>query len=50
MVQDGKMTRFLDSKSVEKILLRFYLSDDEEENSLLKKMLDRIGGRKNDVK
>ena len=50
MVQDGKMTRFLDSKSAEKILLRFYLSDDEEENSLLKKMLDRIGGRKNDVK
>ena len=50
MVQDGKLTRFLDSKSVEKILLRFYLSGEEEETSLLKKLIGRIGGRKQDAK
>lgn len=50
MVQDGKLTRFLDSKSVEKILLRFYLSGEEESQGLMNKIKDIVGGRKKDVK
>ncbi|MDO5302741.1 MAG: diadenylate cyclase CdaA [Clostridia bacterium] len=50
MVQDGKLTRFLDSKSVEKILLRFYLSGEEADDGLLNKLLGRIGGKKKDAK
>ncbi|MCL2437229.1 MAG: diadenylate cyclase CdaA [Clostridiales bacterium] len=44
---DGKLTRFLDIKTVEKTLLNIYLSDkDEEKKSVLKRLLRRV--KKND--
>jgi len=40
---DGKLTRFLDIKTVEKTLLNIYLSDkDEEKVSALRKLLRRV--------
>lgn len=50
MAKDGKLSRFLDSRNVEKILLGFYLSDEEENLSKISKIVDKIGGgRKKDA-
>lgn len=46
MAIDGKLTRFLDTKTVEKTLLNLYLSGDENNSSKFGKIFDTIG-RKN---
>ena len=44
MAVDGKLTRFLDAKSVEKTLLNLYLSsEDDDRPTLIAKIFDRVG-------
>ncbi len=43
MAVDGKLTRFLDAKAVEKTLLNLYLSTDEEDSSFFGKLFDKMG-------
>ncbi|MFQ9892564.1 MAG: diadenylate cyclase, partial [Emergencia sp.] len=47
MAVDGKLTRFLDIKTVEKKLLNVYLSGRKEESSKLGKVFDVLGGKIN---
>lgn len=49
MAIDGKLTRFLDTKAVEKTLLNLYLSNNVDDSFKLNKLLDKIG-RKKDAK
>ncbi len=46
---DGKLTRFLDVKAVEKLLLNLYIQNKDEDTSKLNKIIDKVG-RKKDVK
>ena len=46
---DGKLTRFLDVKAVEKLLLSLYIQNKDEDNSKIYKIIDKVG-RKKDVK
>lgn len=46
IAQDGRITRFLDGKAVEKTLLNLYLSGHEDSRNALAKMMDRIGRKK----
>ncbi|MDD4377702.1 MAG: diadenylate cyclase CdaA [Eubacteriales bacterium] len=48
MAVDGKLTRFLDIKTVEKTLLNIYISNNEDVGLRLSKIKDKIG-RKKDV-
>lgn len=44
MAVDGKLTRFLDARSVEKTLLNLYLSNEEDERpTLVGKIFDKVG-------
>ncbi|MBR5315390.1 MAG: diadenylate cyclase CdaA [Firmicutes bacterium] len=44
MAVDGKLTRFLDAKTIEKTLLNLYLSSGEEEkNTIFGKIADKMG-------
>lgn len=44
MAVDGKLTRFLDAKTIEKTLLNLYLSSSEgEKNSIFGKIADKMG-------
>lgn len=48
MAQDGKLTRFLDAKSVEKALLNLFIPSEEEDNSFsFSKIAERLGRKKN---
>ena len=52
MAKDGNITRYLDTKSVEKELLQMYLNDDEDKPlKNVKKAMDKVGGKggKSDV-
>lgn len=49
MAVDGKLTRFLDTKNVEKTLLNVYLAEYDDDSFRLNKIFDKIG-RKKDVK
>ena len=46
---DGKLTRYLDVKAVEKLLLTLYIQNKDEGNSRINKIVDRVG-RKRDAK
>ncbi len=46
MAVDGKLTRFLDTKTVEKTLLNLYLNGERESDGKLKKMIGRLGRNK----
>lgn len=46
MATDGKLTRFLDAKTVEKTLLNLYLARNEIKSSKLGKFFDTIGRKK----
>ena len=46
---DGKLTRFLDTKTVEKTLLNLYLSNNEDDSFKFSKIFDKLG-RKKDAK
>ena len=48
VAKDGKLSRFLDAKTVEKILLNLYLSDQPEEDNLLAKFKNLLR-RKDDA-
>ena len=48
VAKDGKLSRFLDAKTVEKILLNLYLSDQPEEDNLLSKFKNLLR-RKDDA-
>lgn len=47
IAKDGKLTRFLDTRNLEKTLLNLYLERRSEESSKLGKVIERIGGRNN---
>ena len=52
VARDGKISRFLDSKALEKLLLTLYLDEEKENNSkgilgLKKKVEDKMGGSEN---
>lgn len=47
MARDGKLTRFLDAKTVEKSLLNIYISNEVQDDTLLGKVKAKIGGNKN---
>ena len=49
MAVDGKLTRFLDTKTVEKTLLNLYLSGNDDDSSKFSKIFEKIG-RKKDAK
>ena len=49
MAIDGKLTRFLDTKTVEKTLLNLYLSGNDDDSFKFSKIFDKIG-RKKDAK
>ena len=49
MAVDGKLTRFLDTKTVEKTLLNLYLSNNEDDSFKFSKIFDKLG-RKKDAK
>ncbi|MCI5688470.1 diadenylate cyclase CdaA [Anaerovoracaceae bacterium 42-11] len=46
MAVDGKLTRFLDTKTVEKTLLNLYLNGERESDGKLKKMIGKLGRNK----
>jgi len=47
MAQDGRLTRFLDSKSVEKALLNLFIHEENDDNSFsFTKLAERLGGKK----
>jgi len=46
MAQDGKLTRFLDTKTVEKTLLNLYLNTEKKDSRKLNKLISRLGGTK----
>lgn len=48
MARDGKLTRFLDARTVEKTLLNIYITNEKKDDSLLSKLMGWIGG--NDAK
>lgn len=48
MAIDGKLTRFLDTKTVEKTLLNLYITDENDKSTVIGKMSDKLG-RKKDV-
>lgn len=48
MARDGKLTRFLDARTVEKALLNIYITNEKKDDSLLSKLMGWIGG--NDAK
>ena len=52
MAEDGKLTRFLDAKRIEKILLQFYLSDEDEDGNAISRIFGNIigGGRNKNAK
>lgn len=47
MAIDGKLTRFLDTKTVEKTLLNLYLSGNNQQAPKINRILDKIGRKKN---
>lgn len=47
MAIDGKLTRFLDTKTVEKTLLNLYLSGNDQDTPKISKILSKIGRKKN---
>lgn len=47
MAIDGKLTRFLDTKTVEKTLLNLYLSGNSEDTPKINRILDKLGRKKN---
>lgn len=49
MAVDGKLTRFLDTKTVEKTLLNLYLSGNDDDSFKFSKIFEKIG-RKKDAK
>lgn len=46
MAIDGKLTRFLDTKTVEKTLLNLYLAGDDNNSSKFRKIIDTIGRKR----
>lgn len=46
MAIDGKLTRFLDTRTVEKTLLNLYLAGDDNNSSKFGKIIDTIGRKK----
>ncbi len=46
MAVDGKLTRFLDTKTVEKTLLNLYLSNGDDNSSRFGRIIEKIGGKK----
>ena len=46
MAVDGKLTRFLDSKTVEKTLLNLYLNKEGDRGDKLKKIIGKLGRKK----
>lgn len=47
LAKDGKVERYLDSKSVEKELLKMYITDDADRPlKNVKKAMDKVGGKK----
>lgn len=46
MAQDGKLTRFLDTKTVEKTLLNLYLNTEKQDSRKLNRLISRLGGTK----
>ncbi|MGN0659113.1 MAG: diadenylate cyclase CdaA [Emergencia sp.] len=46
MAIDGKLTRFLDTKTVEKTLLNLYLTGRDDESFSFSRIFERIGGKK----
>lgn len=48
MARDGKLTRFLDTKAIEKMLLNMYIPSGDEGGKKINKIMDKIG-RKKDV-
>ena len=48
MAVNGKLTRFLDAKKVEKTLLNLYLTEEKEEKAMIfGRIFDRRGKMKN---
>lgn len=47
MARDGKLTRFLDTKAIEKMLLSMYINNNEDGNMKINKIIDKIGRKKN---
>ena len=46
MAIDGKLTRFLDTKTVEKTLLNLYITDSDDNSFKFSRIFEKIGGRK----
>lgn len=46
MAIDGKLTRFLDTKTVEKTLLNLYITDSNDNSFKFSRIFEKIGGRK----
>ncbi len=46
MAVDGKLTRFLDTKTVEKTLLNLYLNKEGDRGDKLKKIIGKLGRKK----
>lgn len=47
MAVDGKLTRFLDTKTVEKTLLNLYLNGTAEKSRTLNKIMEKLGRSRN---
>ncbi|MDY6037989.1 MAG: diadenylate cyclase CdaA [Eubacterium sp.] len=50
VAKGGKLTRFLDSKGLEKLLLNLYLSHETEEKNPISFIKNVVGGKQNDQK
>ena len=47
LAKDGEITRYLDSKTVEKELLKMYLNDEDDKPlKNVKKAMNKVGGKK----